>query len=220
VLGAAAGLLLQRGLPLALGDLLPVEVPPRLDLRAAGLGVATGLWVALAFALPPLLEARGVPPLRALRRRVEVARRRDRSWGVAVGLLALTAVGVVVLQTGSLRLGLAFAAGAGGALLLLYLGVAGALRLLRRAPLRRLSFAWRHGIANLQRPGSSARPVALALGAGTLLLVLLLAVEATLLRPLRFEQMEGRGNLLLWDVQDDQEEGVAALLSARGHPPV
>jgi putative ABC transport system permease protein len=137
-----------------------------------------------------------------------------------VVLLAATAVGVVVVQSGDLRLGLAFAAGAGAGLAILFLGVAGALRLLRRMPQGRLSFVWRHGIASLQRPGSSARPVALALGAGTLLLVLLLAVEATLLRPLQFEQMEGRGNLLLWDVQDDQEEGVASLLTARGHPPV
>jgi len=220
LLGAAAGLLLQRGLPAALGDLLPVEVPPRLDLRAAALGVGTGLWVALAFALPPLLEARRVPPLRALRRRLEVARRRDRSWGAAVVLLALTAVGVVVLQAGDLRLGLGFAAGAGAALVLLFVGVGAMLRALRRMPARHLPFAWRHGIANLQRPGSSARPVALALGAGTLLLVLLLAVEATLLQPLRFEQQAGRGNLLLWDVQDDQQGGVTDLLAGLGHAPV
>jgi putative ABC transport system permease protein len=220
LVGAAAGLLLQRGLPAALGELLPVNAPPRLDLDAALLGVGTGLWVALAFALPPLLEARGVPPLRALRRRLEPARRRDRVWVAAVIGLLLTATVVAVVQTGDLLLGLGFAAGAMVALGALHLAVVGVLRGLRRLPSGRLPFAWRHGIGNLGRPGNPARPVALALGAGTFILVLLVTVEATLLAPLRFEAEVGRGNVLLWDVQDDQEPGVRRLLAERGYPTV
>jgi putative ABC transport system permease protein len=220
LVGAAAGLLLQRGLPLALADLLPLDVAPRLDFRAGLMGVGTGLWVALAFSLPPLLETRGIPPLRALRRRLEPARRRDRSWAAAVALLGLTAAGVAAIQAGDPVLGLAFAAGALGALALLHLATIGVLRALRRLPDARLPFAWRHGVANLQRPGNPARPVALAMGAGTLILVLLVAVEATLLRPLRFEQVQGRGNVLLWDVQDDQETGLRQLLAERGYPTV
>jgi putative ABC transport system permease protein len=220
LVGAAAGLLLQRVLPMALGELLPLDVAPRLDLRAALVGVGTGLWVALGFALPPLLEARRVPPLRALRRRLEPARTRDRTWAAAVIALAATAVAVAAIQAGDLRLGLGFALGAVVALAALHFVIVAALRGLRRLPDGRLPFAWRHGIANLQRPGNPARPVALALAAGTLILVLLVAVEATLLRPLRFEAREGRGNMLLWDVQDDQEPAVRRLLAELGHPPV
>jgi putative ABC transport system permease protein len=220
LVGSAAGLVLQRGLPLALGGLLPLDVAPRLDLAAAALGVGTGLWVALAFALPPLLEARSIPPLRALRRRLEKARRRDRGWVLAVGLLALTAVAVVTVQSGDLLLGTGFAAGALAALALLFLGTVASLRGLRAIPAARLPFAWRHGIANLQRPGNPARPAALALGAGTLILVLLVSVEATLLRPLQVDGAAGRGNLLLWDVQDDQEPAAVALLAELGHPSI
>jgi putative ABC transport system permease protein len=217
VAGAAVGLLLQRGLPIALSGLLPLEVPPRLDFRAALIGVGTGVWVAMAFTLPPLLETRSVPPLRALRRRLEPVRRRDRSWLVAVGLLTLTATGVAVIQAGDLLLGLGFAAGAMATLLLLHLAVVGMLRGLRRVPDGRVPFAWRHGVANLQRPGNPARPVALALAAGTLILVLIVTVEATLLGPLRVEHGGGRGNVLLWDVQDDQQAGVHALMAGLGH---
>lgn len=218
--GAIAGLALQRVLPTVLGGLLPLEVAPRLDAGAALIGIGTGLWVALAFSLPPLLEARGVPPLRALRRRLETQRRRDPGWAAAVALLAATAVGVVALQSGDLRVGLAFAAGALAALGFLHLGTGAALRMVRRLAAGGLPFPWRHGFANLHRPGNPAPPAALALAAGTLLLVLLVAVEATLLRPLRVEDTEGRGNLLLWDVQDDQAPGVATLLADLGHPPV
>jgi putative ABC transport system permease protein len=217
IVGAAAGLVLQRALPVALGGLIPLDVAPRLDLVAGALGVGTGLWVALAFALPPLLEARSIPPLRALRRRLEKAGRRDRGWLVAVVLLAFTAVAVVAVQSGDLLLGMGFAAGALAVLALLALGTFVALRGLRAIPSARLPFAWRHGIANLQRPGNPARPAALALGAGTSILVLLLAVEATLLRPLQVDDTDRRGNLLLWDVQDDQEPGVVALLRELGH---
>jgi putative ABC transport system permease protein len=220
VIGAVAGLLLQRGLPLALAELLPLDVAPRLDFRAGLIGVGTGLWVALAFSLPPLLEARGIPPLRALRRRLEPARRRDRSWTAAVLLLGLTAAAVATIQAGDLLLGLGFAAGAIGALALLHLAVIAVLRALRRVPDARLPFALRHGVANLQRPGNPARPAALAMAAGTLILVLLVSVEATLLRPLRFEHEQGRGNVLLWDVQDDQQPGVRQLLAERGYPTV
>jgi putative ABC transport system permease protein len=220
VVGAAAGLLLQRALPRALGGLLPLDVASRLDFGAAFLGIASGLWVALAFALPPLLETRTVPPLRALRRRLEPAGRRDRIWAAAMAGLVATAVGVAALQARDLALGLGFAAGAIVALALLQVAIVAALRGLRRLPDDRLPFAWRHGIANLRRPGNPARPVALALSAGTLILVLLLAVEATLLRPLRFEAREGQGNLLLWDVQDDQEPELRQLLARLGYPPV
>jgi putative ABC transport system permease protein len=219
-IGAAAGLALQRVLPAALAGLIPIDVPPRLDLVAALLGVGTGLWVALAFALPALLEARGVPPLRALRRRLETHRRRDRAWVLAVVILGATAVAVVTLQSGDARLGVGFAAGALVALAVLHTGTRLALRALRAIPARGLPFAWRHGLANLHRPGNPARPAALALGAGTLLLVLLLAVEATLLRPLAVDTAGDRGNLLLWDVQDDQATGVVDLLAGLGHPPL
>jgi putative ABC transport system permease protein len=216
--GAVAGLLLQRGLPLALDELLPLDVSPRLDLGAGLLGLGTGLWVALAFALPPLLETRRVPPLRALRRRLEPAGRRDRAWAAAVVLLGITAVGVAALQAGDLVLGMGFAVGAVVALAVLHLAVVGVLRGLRHLPGARLPFPWRHGIANLQRPGNPARPVALAMGVGTSILVLLVTVQATLLRPLGGGRPENRGNVLLWDVQDDQEVGVRHLLEELGHP--
>lgn len=220
IVGAVAGLLLQRGLPLALEELLPLDVAPRLDVGAAMVGVGTGLWVALAFALPPLLETRNIPPLRALRRRLEPTRRRDAVWAAAVVVLALTAAGVAVVQAGDVVLGLGFAAGGIAALALLHGATAVVLRVLRRLPDSRLPFAWRHGVANLQRPGNPARPVALAMGAGTLILVLLLAIEATLLRPLQIDDSASRGTMLLWDVQDDQAVGVHQLLAERGHATV
>ncbi|HXE58698.1 MAG TPA: FtsX-like permease family protein, partial [Gemmatimonadales bacterium] len=58
VVGAAAGAALQFALPSLLGDFLPVDVTVRLSWPALLAGVGMGLWVALAFALLPLLAVR------------------------------------------------------------------------------------------------------------------------------------------------------------------
>ncbi|HZS62553.1 MAG TPA: FtsX-like permease family protein, partial [Gemmatimonadaceae bacterium] len=72
LVGAAAGALLgvglQFGLPLAIRDFLPVDVDPHLVPGAIGFGLALGLWVALWFALRPLLALGSISPLAALRR--------------------------------------------------------------------------------------------------------------------------------------------------------
>jgi len=67
VLGVGLGMLVQLGLPLVLTGLLPVGVTTQVSWLALGAGVALGVWVAVVFALGPLLEVRGVSPLIALR---------------------------------------------------------------------------------------------------------------------------------------------------------
>src|SRR5690606_23571716 len=72
--------------------------------------------------------------------------------------------------------------------------------------------------ANLYRPGNQTRTVVLGLGFGVFLLATLVLTQHTLLRPLRVDGSEARANLVLWDVQDDQEEGVRALIAGQGLP--
>ncbi|MDQ3605883.1 MAG: ABC transporter permease, partial [Gemmatimonadota bacterium] len=69
LLGAALGVAVQWVLPALLSGLLPVEAQAALYPAAILTGVGVGVWVAVAFALLPLLDARRISPLEALRRR-------------------------------------------------------------------------------------------------------------------------------------------------------
>jgi putative ABC transport system permease protein len=71
VAGAALGLALQLVLPRLLEDILPLSVTVQAEPTAIVLGIATGVWVALVFALRPLLGVRLVSPLQALRREAD-----------------------------------------------------------------------------------------------------------------------------------------------------
>src|ERR1043166_4999796 len=66
--GAAAGVVLQLLLPKLISEFLPLNVDVAVVPSAAILGLTIGLWVALVFALRPLVAVRSISPLQALRR--------------------------------------------------------------------------------------------------------------------------------------------------------
>ncbi|HET7426339.1 MAG TPA: ABC transporter permease, partial [Gemmatimonadales bacterium] len=219
VLGAAIGVGAQRLLPALLAGLLPVDVRPVLSPTAVALGVGIGLWVALIFALIPLLAVRRVPPLAALRRDVEPEARRwlDPPRLLAAAALAVSVVLLARLQVGSWRQSAAFSGGVALALLVLW----GAAWLLVRAARRWLPggwpYVWRQGLANLHRPANQTATVVLAIGFGAFLLGTLFLVQYNLLRTLRITGGPARPNLVLFDIQADQRSAVNEVLGATGY---
>jgi putative ABC transport system permease protein len=205
LVGAGLGVAAQQVLPGLLAGILPVDVAPVISWRAIGLGVGTGLWVALGFALFPLLLVRRVPPLAALRREVEPAPAARDPWRWLVTLLIAASTAVMAgVQVGSWRRGAMFAAGIGGALLVLWIASWALVRAARHWLPGGWPYIWRQGLSNLYRPSNQTVTVVLAIGFGAFLLGTLVLVQSNLLRQLQVTGGPARPNLVLFDIQPDQ----------------
>jgi putative ABC transport system permease protein len=226
LLGALGGVILgvvtQFALPGVLGDFMPVDVRPTLAPGALVAGLLTGVWVALIFALRPLLAIRHVSPLQALRRTVSELPR-GRWWRDVPRLLATLALVASLVVITRARAGdweeTAGMLGAiGGALLVLILAAIGLTWVARRVVSDGWPFVVRHGISSLYRPGSQTRPIVLALGFGAFLVSTLYVTQANLIRHLTLSGEATRANVAFFDVQSDQIDRVDSLVRQQGHP--
>ncbi len=215
VLGVLLGMIVQRGLPLALTGLLPAGVTTEVSWPALGAGVALGVWVAVMFALGPLLEVRGISPLIALRHSFEPPRRIDALRVGAFVLLAATLVGLTVLEAPSPDEGLGFAAALGGVAFALWAAAKVLIIATKRYFPHGMSYPVRQGVSNLFRPRNQTVSVTLALGFGSFVVGTVGLVEGSLTQAFSLEADQGGWNLLLFDVQSDQRAGVEGILGSR-----
>jgi putative ABC transport system permease protein len=109
----------------------------------------------------------------------------------------------------------AFSGGIAGSILVLTASAA----LLSVAARRGLRKGWpyvvRQGVANLYRPGNQTRSVILSLGFGAFLVTTLYLVQSNLLASFRQAEFNARGNLVFFDIQDDQMTGMDSIVRAQ-----
>ena len=220
IAGAALGVVVQQALPALLADLLPVDVTPSISWRALATGIGTGLWVAIVFALLPLLAVRRVPPLAALRRAYQPAGEpRDPLRWAALAAVAASVVALSAMQVESWLSGAVFSAGIGAAVALLWLAAWLLVRLARRRLPAAWPYVWRQGVANLHRPANQTTTVVLALGFGAFLLATLFLAQHNLLRELSLDGPGGRPNFVFFDIQPPQLEPIEQALRAESVAP-
>lgn len=112
ILGAALGTGVQLLLPKVVEGFLPVTVSVGISWSAVAEGILTGVFVAVLFALLPLLSIRRVSPLRTLRASLEEdTASPDPLRGLVYGLIILFITGFAYLQTRDWKLALGFAGG-------------------------------------------------------------------------------------------------------------
>ncbi len=219
--GAAAGVVLglavQVLLPGILDDFLPVAVSPTLHPMVALAGLGVGVWVAVIFGLLPLLSVRDVTPLEALRRPFDgPASRWDLRRLAVMGALVATVVALSIAQAPHPWAGVAFAAAAAVTAAILG-GMAWALtRATRRFFPRRAPYVVRQGVANLFRPHNQTVAVTLTVGFGVFVLGSMHIVQRNLLERLSLDARPDRPNLVVFDIQQDQRDGVESLIREHG----
>lgn len=222
VAGGALGVAVQLALPALFKGLLPVDVDFFVSWPALARGTGAGIVICLLFSLLPLLAVRRIPPLAALRSAVaERAAVAADPWRLAIaGTIAASVAGFAVWQTGQLPVGLGFAAMLGlGFLSLAGLGYLVSWAARRFVP-RRLPYVVRQGFENLHRPNNRTVLLLVSLGLGTFLVLTLFLARTTLLREIEGAGTLGRPNLIFFDIQDDQIEGLKAAAAEEGTPVV
>lgn len=213
VLGAALGAAIQASLPIALKDFLPVSPVAWSSGRGMFLGMLCGLGTTLLFALIPLVSLRKISPLLALRASYEAdARVKDALYWLILVLIAAAILGFARVTTERWLHALWFTGGVLIAFGFLAAVARGVSMLLKKLVPGFLPFPWRQGLANLHRPNNQTIAVMLAIGLGTFLLVTLFSVQSMLLNQVVERSGKGEPNLVLFDVQRDQRDGMAQLL--------
>lgn len=213
-LGLLGGMALQYGLPGVFKDFLPMEIVVTPSWATMLLGLGIGLTVAVLFALLPLISLRHVSPLLALRSSFENSRVVSMDTARLLIYIAI-ALGISVFaiaQTEHWYHGLGFTAVLALACGLL-MGLARLMILVvKRSFPQSWNYVWRQGLANLYRPNNQTTVLMLSLGLGTFMIMTLHLSHRMLLEQVLWTSGEDRPNMVLFDVQPEQRQGLAHLL--------
>ncbi|MDQ3755405.1 MAG: FtsX-like permease family protein, partial [Acidobacteriota bacterium] len=215
--GSLFGVLLAKAALVFVGgrfaESLPAGMSYNLRPGAALQGIGLGLMISLLFSVLPLLRIRHIKPNMLLRDEAGSGARWRFDW-LRWSTGALVMCGLAALaswQAGSARVGVLFLAGLGITAGLLQLAAMLLIFLVRRARNVR-SFALRHAIASLHRPGNQTRVTVMAVGLGVFLILAIQSLEANLLREFDPAQRASLPNMFLIDIQPDQAAGVRQLI--------
>jgi putative ABC transport system permease protein len=217
LLGVMLAWLAVRAIPsLLAGATLGLDITYALTVPAVTQGIGIGLLVSLLFSLVPLLEVRHVKP--SLLLRDEPRRSRPDAVQILVSVFVVSAlVALTVWQAGNWRIGLVVAGGFAGTALVLHL--AGLLVIRAIAPLARSrSFALRHAVLQLSRPGSQMRIVLLAVGLGSFFIIGVRSLQQNLVEQFAINVSVDAPDMFLLDIHSDQVERVLAAVAANQEP--
>jgi len=219
VLGALLGIAIQQQLPAVLKDFLPVTVTTTISWKAISQGIISGVVISLLFALLPLVSVRNISPLYTLRLSVEHLKLRDPLKWLVYALILFFVAGFTWWQIHDWRQAIIFTCSILVAFLLLS-GVAIFLRwLVRRFFPASWNYLWRQGFANLYRPNNQTLILIVTIGLGAAFIGTLYFIQDILISRVTLSGSGNQPNMVLFDIQNNQRDSVAAL-TRNYHLPV
>ena len=222
LLGIGIGALVQKAFPILIHQVFALLPDVAWDWSFSLEGLALGVFATLLFTLPPLIGIWRVRPSLVFRREMDDAARipgwRSIPYLICVAAIAAGFIGISLWVSGSWRVSAYFAGGLAGSLLLLSLVAVALLRAARwtvRRSGRRLPANFRHGFANLYRPGTHASSVLVALGVGVVFTLTTYLIQKTVIRDVRSDAPARGGNVFLLDIRPSQRDAVETFIAAQ-----
>lgn len=218
--GVLLGIGIQTILPNVFKEFLPVEVNWSLSWAAIGEGFAIGLFMALLFAILPLLSVRKVSPLVTLRSSYEEKKsglQEPLRW-IVMSAIVTAVCGFAGAITGDWKQGVFFTIAMALAFGLIILAARIIMRLVKKFLPRAWGYEWRQGLANLYRPNNQTIILMLSIGLGTFLISSLYLTQQMLVDQLSVAGSGSQPNVVLFDIQTDQTDGVAETVQSLGLP--
>jgi putative ABC transport system permease protein len=212
ILGTALGTAIQFILPAVLKDFLPVEISVQLSWSAIAQGISLGLIISILFALPSLLGVRKISPLNALRVSYEAPSKSfDPLKAFVYVLIILFVFAFTYFQMRGWVQALAFT----GSILIAFLLLLGISKLLmwlvKKLLPSSLGYLWRQGFANLYRPQNQTLMLTVSIGLSTAFIGTLFFVQGILIKTVTLSSGENQPNMVLFDIQNSQKDGVAKI---------
>jgi putative ABC transport system permease protein len=219
VIGAILGSLIQLYLPQLFQAFLPVEVTVSVSWAAIAEGIGIGVLVSVLFALLPLLTIRNVSPIITLRSSVEhLTNQKDPLRLAVYGLILMFVLVFAYFQLGSWLRALAFTGGVVVGFMVLALLARGMMWLVKRFFPVNWGYVWRQSLANLYRPNNQTLLLTVSIGLGTALIATLVLMQRLLISEVAIAGSEHQPNLVLFDIQTAQKQGVVDMTRAEGLP--
>ncbi len=202
-LGTLLGYVVHALIAQILGYLVATQLPAAGAMPALQ-GFATGTLLLLGFALPPLMQLAGVPPIRVIRRETGDPKPLTvLTYALGAGVLA----GLILWQARDVKLGLVasagFAAAMGASALVTWWVLRGLARLRTRSS-GAGGFSWRYGVAAMRRRGLATVTQVVALSLGLAALLLLTITRGDLMAQWEKSVPPDAPNRFVINVQPDQ----------------
>jgi putative ABC transport system permease protein len=219
IVGAALGTIIQQFLPIVLKEFLPLNISASVSWPAVLQGIILGVIIALLFALLPLVSIRKISPLNTLRISFQqTSLVRDPIKWLVYTLILLFIVSFTYLQLGEWTEAIVFTVGIIIAFLILS-GIAALLMwTVRKFFPSSWSYLWRQGLANLYRPNNQTGILIVSIGLGTALICTLFFIQGILLNRVTLSSSGNQPNMVLFDIQTAQRDGVLNLVKQNGLP--
>ncbi|WOO42770.1 ABC transporter permease [Rubellicoccus peritrichatus] len=216
ILGAILGIIVQAVIPRVLAPLLPFDLDYFLSWPSILSGILYGTVTALIFGLFPLLPIRNISPLRTLRAGFSQNHTKRDPFIILLAILtAFLLTAFCAAQTSVWWQGIIFAAGLGVAVGILWV-VAAILKLCLRKFITPRNYLLRQSLANLHRPNNRTVFLVVSLGMGTFLIYALTLIQDGLLQQTDLAAANEEPNLLFFDIQPDQKEGLYEIIHGEG----